>query len=87
MILADRDGVGITEKVSSVYSQDVLPATFLVDDTPEFASVVVPWRLRLAGETLDTAECRILRNGINEHCDCSELFLKPHLDGYCRNAR
>ena len=60
MIFADRDGVGIREKMSCVYGKDVLPATFLMDDTREFASIIVPWRLRLASEALDTTKCRIL---------------------------
>jgi hypothetical protein len=31
-----------------------------MDNTCEFASVIVPWRLGLLGEALDTAERRIL---------------------------
>jgi hypothetical protein len=60
MIFTDRDGVGIREKMSCVHGKDVLPATFLMDNTREFASVIVPWRLGLLGEALDTTECRIL---------------------------
>lgn len=60
MIVADRNGVGVTEEVSGVCSKYVCPTTFLVDDTREFAGVVVPWRLRLACEAPDTTKCRIL---------------------------
>ena len=59
-MIADRDGVGVTEKVPGVCSKSVCPATFLMDDTRKFASVVIPGCLRLASEAPDTTKCRIL---------------------------
>lgn len=65
---ADRDRVGITENMPCVYNKDVRPATFLMDDTRKFAGVIVPWRLGLASEALDTTKRRVLRSFIDE-CD------------------
>ena len=55
-----------------------------MDNTREFAGVVVPWRLWLASEATDTTECRILCNGNSKDHDFQWMFTKPHLDGYCR---
>jgi hypothetical protein len=40
--------------------EDIRPATLLVDDACGLSAVVVPLCRRLAGETLDTAECCVL---------------------------
>lgn len=40
--------------------QHVGPTTFLMYNTGKVTVIIVPWRARSSGESLDTSECRVL---------------------------
>lgn len=54
--------------------EDICPTTFLVDDTSKLAGVVVPRCFRLAGETLNSAKCRVLGDYSQTREEWGEIY-------------